>query len=76
MPFSNFHYFESVTPIFLIFFAYASFICIFFLMCDCTQGKKVTCLRGFTIFLGWRYFLDCRWYQTILPRGLGAAPGL
>ena len=32
--------------------------------------------RGFTIFLGWRYFLDCRWYQTILPRGLGAAPGL
>lgn len=44
MPFSNFHYFESVTPIFLIFFAYASFICIFLLMYDCTQGKKVTCL--------------------------------
>jgi hypothetical protein len=30
--------------IFLIFFAYASFICIFLLMYDCTQGKKVTCL--------------------------------
>ena len=44
MAFSNFQYFESVTPIFLIFFAYASFICIFFLMYDCTQGKKVTCL--------------------------------
>ena len=38
MPFSNFHYFESVTPIFLIFYLYS------LLMYDCTQGKKVTCL--------------------------------
>jgi hypothetical protein len=32
--------------------------------------------RSFTIFLGWRYFLECRRYQTILARGLGVAPGL
>ena len=38
MPFSNFHYFESVTPIFLIFYLYS------LLMYDCTQGKKVICL--------------------------------
>jgi hypothetical protein len=25
--------------------------------------------RGFTIFLGWRYFLECRRYQTISARG-------
>jgi hypothetical protein len=26
-------------------------------------------------FLGWRYFLECRRYQTISVRGLGAAEG-
>jgi hypothetical protein len=29
--------------------------------------------RGFTIFLGWRYFLECKRYQTISARCLGAA---
>jgi hypothetical protein len=32
-------------------------------------------LRDFTIFLGWRYFLECRRYQTISARGLGAVEG-
>jgi hypothetical protein len=31
-------------------------------------------LRGFTIFLGWWYFLECRRYQTISARGLGSMP--
>ena len=44
MPFSNFHYFESVTPIFLIFFCICKFYLYSLLMYDCTQGKKVTCL--------------------------------
>ena len=29
--------------------------------------------RGFTIFLGWRYFLECRRYQTISEMVPGAA---
>ena len=44
MPFSNFHYFESVTPIFLMFFCICKFYLYILLMYDCTQGKKVTCL--------------------------------
>ena len=38
-------------------------------------GFIKTGFRGLTIYLGWRYFLECRRYQTISARGLGATQG-